>query len=176
MPPDPSAEVMSDSGSSMGGLRNRRIDRLFDIYAESHRNPVNLLIHWLAVPVIYWSVLALLSALPFPAGWCLVPGLDWGLVGALCLVLYLLALSVPLAVGMGGLSLGCLASSAAFARWGEVPLWQLALFVFAFAWILQFVGHKIEGRKPSFLRDVQFLLIGPAWLLAELFRLFGLRY
>ncbi len=154
----------------------RRIDKLFSDYAESHRNPVNLLIHWLCVPVIYWTVLALLVALPFPDALRIVPGLDWGVLGAAVAVLYVLTLSPPLAAGMAVLSVLSLMLAAAYRRWGEVPLWQLALFVFVLAWGVQFVGHKIEGRKPSFFRDIQFLMVGPAWLLAKLYRLVGLRY
>jgi uncharacterized membrane protein YGL010W len=52
----------------------------------------------------------------------------------------------------------------------------LALGVFVIAWILQFIGHAIEGKRPSFFTDVRFLLIGPAWLLAFLYRALGLRY
>jgi len=56
------------------------------------------------------------------------------------------------------------------------PLWQLALGVFVIAWILQFIGHAVEGKRPSFFTDVRFLLIGPAWLLAFLYRALGWRY
>ncbi len=45
-----------------------------------------------------------------------------------------------------------------------------AAVVFVLAWIGQFVGHRIEGRKPSFLEDVKFLLVGPAWLLSFVYR------
>ena len=86
------------------------------------------------------------------------------------------ASAVSLAAGMAALSIACLAVAAAYRRWGEVPLWQLALFVFVFAWVLQLIGHKIEGKRPSFFRDAQFLLVGPAWLLGKVFRLFGLKY
>ena len=181
MPAEPSPDVTSPTGTGpakadLGAGSTRRVGRLFAEYAESHRNPINLLIHWLAVPVIYWTVLALLSALPFPTGWRIIPGLDWGAVTAVVAVLYVLTLSIPLAVAMAAFSVTGLVLAAAYSRWGEVPLWQFALFVFVFAWILQLIGHKIEGRKPSFYRDQQFLLIGPLWLLAKLFRLFGLKY
>lgn len=156
--------------------RQRRVDRLFDEYADSHQNVLNVVIHWVAVPVIYWSVLAFLYALPFPASWRLVPGLSWGLLGGVLASLYAATLSIALAAGMAGFSLLCLLLASAFARWGDVPLWQLALFVFGIAWVFQFIGHKIEGRKPSFFRDLQFLLVGPAWLLAKVYRAFGLRY
>ena len=48
--------------------------------------------------------------------------------------------------------------------------------VFVLAWIGQFVGHMIEGRKPSFFEDVKFLLVGPAWLLGFIYRRAGIRY
>jgi uncharacterized membrane protein YGL010W len=154
----------------------RRVDRLMAAYGVSHRHPLNQLIHWLAVPLIYWCVLALLAALPVPGGWRSVPSLDWGTVAALLVVLYIAALSVPLAVGMAALSAALLAAVAAYVRWGELPIWQPALFLFVLAWLAQLIGHKIEGRKPSFLTDLQFLLIGPAWLLAKIYRLVGMKY
>jgi uncharacterized membrane protein YGL010W len=51
-----------------------------------------------------------------------------------------------------------------------------ALIIFVVAWIGQFIGHKIEGKKPSFLQDVQYLLIGPAWLLHFIFKKVGIGY
>ena len=59
---------------------------------------------------------------------------------------------------------------------GPLPLWQSSLLIFAVAWIGQFIGHHIEGAKPSFLKDLQFLLIGPAWILGFIYRKFGLNY
>ena len=59
---------------------------------------------------------------------------------------------------------------------GTRELLVLAIAVFVLAWIAQFVGHKIEGRKPSFLTDLVYLLIGPAWVLTKLYRRFGWSY
>ena len=59
---------------------------------------------------------------------------------------------------------------------GVQQLLILAIAVFVVAWIAQFVGHKIEGRKPSFLTDLTYLLIGPAWVLAKLYRKMGWGY
>ena len=59
---------------------------------------------------------------------------------------------------------------------GTTSLLYLAIGVFVVAWIGQFVGHKIEGRKPSFLTDLTYLLIGPAWVLAKLYRKLGWAY
>jgi len=58
----------------------------------------------------------------------------------------------------------------------ETPLWLVCLIVFVLAWVGQFYGHKVEGKKPSFLKDLQFLLIGPAWLLGFIYRKLGIPY
>jgi uncharacterized membrane protein YGL010W len=52
----------------------------------------------------------------------------------------------------------------------------ISLGVFVLAWIVQFYGHKIEGKKPSFLKDVQFLMIGPAWLMHFIYKKIGISY
>ena len=51
-----------------------------------------------------------------------------------------------------------------------VELWQVSVVIFVIAWIIQFYGHKIEGKKPSFLDDIKFLMIGPAWILDDIFK------
>jgi len=153
----------------------RPVDRLLVEYGASHRNQTNKLIHWIAVPAIFWCVLALLSELPFPAALRVVPWLDWAVVAAVLATLYYMALSVPLALGMAAFSALCLVLIHIL-RGGPYPVWQAALVIFAVAWICQFIGHAIEGRRPSFFKDVQFLLIGPAWLMSFLFRAAGLRY
>ena len=56
------------------------------------------------------------------------------------------------------------------------PVWKSSLILFCAAWVGQFIGHKIEGKKPSFLHDVVFLLIGPAWLMHFVYRKLGIRY
>ena len=56
------------------------------------------------------------------------------------------------------------------------PLWIFSVIIFVIAWIGQFIGHKIEGKKPSFIEDLQFLLIGPAWLLSFIYKKIGIKY
>ena len=56
------------------------------------------------------------------------------------------------------------------------PLWIFSVIIFVIAWIGQFIGHKIEGKKPSFVEDLQFLLIGPAWLLSFIYKKIGIKY
>jgi uncharacterized membrane protein YGL010W len=63
-----------------------------------------------------------------------------------------------------------------FYNGNEGSLALLSLIIFAVAWVFQFVGHKIEGAKPSFLEDLQFLLIGPAWLLHFIYKKLGIPY
>ena len=58
----------------------------------------------------------------------------------------------------------------------DEKVWRLSLAIFVVAWIGQFIGHKIEGKKPSFFEDIQFLLIGPAWLLSFIYNKFGIKY
>jgi len=57
----------------------------------------------------------------------------------------------------------------------EYAVW-IYVFIFLVAWVGQFYGHRIEGKKPSFLKDLQFLMIGPAWLLHFIYRKAGIRY
>lgn len=149
----------------------RSLDEWLSLYAESHQNPTNKHIHWVCVPAIFFSVLALLWSIPFSAldGW-LNPAT---IVVALGLLFYA-RLSWRMALGVALVCAGCLALSAWLAS--VLVLWQFALGVFVVAWIGQFYGHKIEGAKPSFIEDIQFLLIGPAWTLTFLYKKLGIPY
>jgi uncharacterized membrane protein YGL010W len=155
----------------------RTIDRLLEEYGESHRNPVNKLIHWVAVPVIVWTVVALLWSIPFPFD----PGLqripvNWAILALLLAQIYWFRLSLRLGLGLLVYNLAMILLTVLVGQQSAWPLWVLALAVFVAAWVLQFIGHAIEGKRPSFLRDVQFLLIGPAWLLAFVYRALGIKY
>jgi len=140
----------------------RKIDELFRRYGESHRNPTNKAIHWTCVPLITWSLLAAL--------WAWMPIAAYVLI-ALAVVFYI-SLSLPIAIGMLLVS-GVMVLTLRVI--GE-HLLIVAIVVFIAAWIGQFIGHKIEGKKPSFVEDVKFLLIGPAWLLGFVFRKLGIAY
>ncbi|QDG77960.1 DUF962 domain-containing protein [Labrenzia sp. PHM005] len=153
---------------------SRRIDGLLTEYGESHQNATNKFIHWICVPVIVWTVTALLWSLPVPAIFETVPYLNWATVVIALATVYYLTLSIPLAFGMAFIGIVCSIINAAYDL--PLPLWQTALAVFVVAWIGQFIGHKIEGKKPSFFKDIQFLLIGPAWLLHFLYRKAGIKY
>lgn len=147
-----------------------------DEYGESHRNPVNKTIHWVCVPLIYWTVIALLWAIPTPEFINSLPlPLNWAILAFVLVQAYYFALSLRLGVGLLAANLLLLALTGWLAQIG-VPLWQTAVAVFIVAWIGQFIGHHVEGKKPSFFKDVQFLLIGPAWLMGHTYRRLGISF
>lgn len=154
----------------------RPIDRLLAEYGENHRHPANVAIHFAAVPMIAWSALALVSRLPFPAALEAAPGFDWAWAAAALALAYYFSLSAPLALAMTAFAAVCLALIEAYPEAAPLRLSALAGLVFVAAWALQFAGHRIEGKRPSFFHDARFLLIGPVWLASLVFRKFGLRY
>ena len=140
----------------------RGIDAWFARYGESHRHPVNEAIHRVCVPLISWSALGLLWA--------------WTPVATVAAILLAMAFYAPLS---RPLAAGMLASTALMAATFPLAgpyLTVVAAAAFVAGWVGQFIGHRIEGRRPSFLQDVQFLLVGPAWVLAQLYRKLGLAY
>jgi uncharacterized membrane protein YGL010W len=153
----------------------RSVDQWLEEYGDSHRHPVNKALHWVCVPLIVLTVLGLLSLVPLPLVTARWPWLNAGVVVAVLALLYYLRLSPPLA--LGALPLLWLAfagiDTLASLRW---PLWLSCVAIFVVAWVGQFIGHAIEGRRPSFFKDLQFLLIGPLWLLACVYRAVGIRY
>jgi uncharacterized membrane protein YGL010W len=145
-------------------------------YGSSHQNPANKLLHWLCVPPIVLSVMGLLWSLPVPAAIAaLSPWANWATVAALAALAYSLWLSPSLALGeaLAFFGLLCLTRALSELPW---PLWATSLVIFVVAWIGQFIGHAIEGKRPSFFKDLQFLLIGPLWLLAAAYRRLSLPY
>jgi len=145
-------------------------------YGASHENRSNELLHWICVPLIVLTVFGLLWSLPRPAAFAAVaPWLNWATLGAAAALLYYLSLSPSLAAGVLVTFVVLLFVTEWLAQlpW---PLWLTSATIFAVAWIGQFIGHAIEGKRPSFFKDVQFLLIGPLWLLAAAYRRLGLYY
>lgn len=124
-----------------------------------------------------FSLFGLLYAIPFPVERNLLT--NWGTVVLVLALSYYLRLSTKMFFGfvvIGGLMI-----------WGVHQLYQIAnanagrlatisLIIFVVAWIGQFIGHKIEGKKPSFFEDLQFLLVGPAWLLHFIYNKVGISY
>lgn len=158
----------------------RSIHDLFNEYSLSHAHPINKTLHWIAVPWIFLSLIALLWAIPVPAIVKNLPyanyWVNWGTLTLLCMLLFYLSLSRPLAVGMLLFSVIMVTLIHFYEAMNIAPLWLSALIIFAFMWVLQFIGHYIEGKKPSFFKDLQFLLIGPAWLMGFVYRKLGINY
>jgi uncharacterized membrane protein YGL010W len=150
----------------------KTVEQWFDAYGESHRNPVNKLIHWVCIPLIVMSLLGLLWEVRVPGG----PG--WLNAAVLLMVAamgWYTTLSKRLALGMALVTSALLGGVVGLSML-PIPLWISSLTIFVLAWVGQFIGHKLEGKKPSFFEDLQFLLVGPLWLLGFVYRRLGLRY
>jgi uncharacterized membrane protein YGL010W len=148
------------------------IAQWLDEYSLSHLNPVNKTLHWICIPPIVLSVFGLLRALQLGNG---SVNVNAAAVGMLLMLAYYLALSWRLALG----AVLVLAAIYGLADLSYQQLGRLHLpamgGIFLLAWIGQFIGHQVEGAKPSFFKDLQFLLIGPLWLLAFVYRRLNLR-
>ena len=145
-------------------------------YGSSHQNPTNKLLHWLCVPPIVLSVMGFLWSLPVPAAFAAAsPWLNWATLIAVAALIYYLVLSPALAAGIL-LAFAVLLSITQALSLLPWPLWLTSLVIFVVAWIGQFIGHAIAGKRPSFFKDLQFLLIGPLWLLAAAYRRLGIPY
>ena len=144
-----------------------------DAYGKSHQNPINKKIHWLCVPLIMLSLLGLLWSIKLSFI------IDSEYLNATTLLIslvsiYYFRLSVPMGIGMLFISILML-FLIFYINHSNVSLF-IYLVIFVLAWIGQFIGHKIEGEKPSFFEDLQFLLIGPLWLLAQLYKSLNINY
>ena len=155
--------------------RRRPVDRYLGNYSEDHRNETNQRVHWVCVPLIVWSVIAALWTIPV-APQLGRPGLWAGLAMAAALAWYLrlsrvLGTAILVAFVLYGLITHLL-----YQRFGAQGLLAIAIGVFVVAWIGQFWGHKVEGRRPSFLTDLVYLLVGPMWTMSKLLRKLGIAY
>ena len=153
------------------------VSKWLNEYAESHQNPLNVKIHTICVPLIMLSLVALLSTISIESE--LLQNFynlnHYGMVLIVLALVYYFFLSIPFFAGMIPVSFLLIVGT----QWLDsfsILLWKLSLFIFVGAWIGQFYGHKVEGKKPSFFKDVQFLLIGPLWLLSKLYRRYGITY
>jgi len=153
----------------------RSVNDWFESYRKDHQNPTNQLIHWICVPAILWSAIAALWTVPVPTSLG-QPGLWCALIMVGVLTFYW-RLSRPLGAAMIALFVVlALITHFAYDALGPTRLLELAAGVFVLAWIGQFVGHKIEGARPSFFTDLVYLLIGPAWLVGKVMRRAGIAY
>lgn len=140
----------------------RRVDQLLAHYEESHRNPRNERIHFVAIPLIMLSLLGLLFEIHPWVAYALILGSS--VYYARLSTVFLLTMAVISVIGL-----------ALVHAMGEHRL-TISIAIFVGAWIAQFIGHRIEGKKPSFFEDLQYLLVGPIFVLSKLFLKLGIRW
>lgn len=150
----------------------RTYQQWMDEYGVSHKNPTNQFVHKICVPLIMLSILGVLWKIPTPEAFHISPYLNWASIFCgLCLCFYL-TLNLKMFIAM------LVQTSLMLFICHQIDqagiLLPLSIVVFVLAWIGQFWGHKIEGKKPSFLQDMVFLLIGPLWVTRFLFKKMGI--
>ncbi|WP_372769051.1 DUF962 domain-containing protein [Lutibacter sp.] len=149
----------------------KTLNQWFVAYAESHQNKTNQAIHFICVPAIFFSIVGLLMSIPSKI---ISENLkinnpfleNWAAPVLILLFIFYIRLSFSTFVRMLTFSILCLMGNYFLAR--VSPLFYSSLAIFIIAWIGQFYGHKLEGKKPSFFKDLQFLLIGPAWVFEKI--------
>ena len=154
-------------------LSMKTIQQWLSEYGESHQDHTNKTIHWICVPSIFFSITGLLYSIKLPFT---ISGitLNVAMIVMILAVVYYFSLSRTLWIGMLLFAIFCLWLSHLIERSGIIHLWLFCVIVFVLAWIGQFYGHKVEGKKPSFLKDIQFLMIGPAWLMSFIYKKIGI--
>ncbi|WKK67312.1 DUF962 domain-containing protein [Lutimonas zeaxanthinifaciens] len=151
----------------------KTMQQWYDDYAVSHQNETNQKIHYFCVPAIFFSIVGMLMSIP-TTFLNRITGLEdplwinWASLIMLLLLIFYLRLSFAVFLRMLGFCVLCLYGN--FYLGQIAPLFATSLIIFVVAWIGQFYGHKVEGKKPSFFKDLQFLLIGPAWVFEKLSR------
>ena len=127
----------------------KSLDEWMDAYAVSHQNPLNKIIHNVCVPAIFFTVVALIWKLSF---FLFVPI-------ALAAVAFYFTMGKKVAI-LGAIMIGVSLLLQFIFGFGYIAL----IIIFAAAWAGQYYGHKVEGKKPSFLEDLLFLFVGPLWV------------
>ncbi len=150
----------------------RTLQQWFDEYAVSHQNETNISIHYICVPAIFFSLVGVIMSIPSAPlqqvfGFESPMLLNWATLMLVLYLLFYLRLSFSMFLKMFVFSALCVVGNYFLGQY--LPLLYTSIAIFVLAWIGQFYGHKIEGAKPSFLKDVQFLLIGPAWVVKKMF-------
>ena len=154
------------------------IQNWLDEYGESHQNKINKKIHWICVPAIMFSLIGLLWSIPHHYMPIIYNDfkLNWAIIIMILVLIYYFKLSNLMGIGMLFIGFFILIGNFFINKIFYTPLWMISVLIFIVAWIGQFIGHEIEGKKPSFFKDLQFLLIGPAWLLSFIYNKIGIKY
>ena len=152
----------------------KTIEQWLREYGESHQDHTNKTIHWICVPLIFFSIVGLLYSIKLPIA---IAGMQLNVAMILLalVTIYYITLSKTLWIGLSLFAIVCLWLCNLIEQANFMQLWLFCIIVFVLAWIGQFYGHKVEGKKPSFLKDIQFLMIGPAWLMSFIYKKLGIR-
>src|SRR5688572_622297 len=113
----------------------RKIDQLLSEYGESHRNETNKTIHWVCVPLIFFSIVGLIASMPSTAVENFVGGegnpyANWALVALVLVLIYYVSLSIPLSIGMAVFGLLCLVGVRFISQSDVAPLWLVSVIIF----------------------------------------------
>ncbi|MEZ7497384.1 DUF962 domain-containing protein [Flavobacterium sp. Arc3] len=151
----------------------KTLNEWFEEYSVSHKNLTNKKIHYICVPLIFFSVVGLFMTIPSqilnPLASIHPVLANWAFVVLLFVLFFYFRLSIAMGLKMLVFTTICLIGNYIIAQ--SLPLFWFSIAVFTVGWIGQFYGHKIEGKKPSFIKDLQFLLIGPAWVIHSVFKM-----
>ena len=153
----------------------KSIQQWLDEYGVSHQNGTNKLIHWICVPLIFFSVTGFFYSIRLPFNISPDMNFNMAMIMVVAVVIYYFILSKTLWIGMLLFSSVCLIGCYLVSLTGA-PLWLVSIGIFVLAWMGQFYGHHLEGKKPSFIKDLQFLMIGPAWLMSFIYKRLGISY
>jgi len=158
----------------------KSVHQWFDEYGDSHQNMVNEVIHWICIPLIMFSTIGLFWAasdvIRSVLGLTLPEYLNLGTGLVAIAMVWYTTMSIRLTLAMIPVSAVMLFGLWLIRATHFAPLWAVCAGIWIAAWIGQFIGHKIEGKKPSFFKDIQFLLVGPFWLMGNVFKKIGLSY
>ena len=153
-----------------------KIDRLLGEYKQSHQNPTNQVIHNIFVPLIFLSVIGLLWDVKLPVALDFLGGEPLNVAMVVSVLVFAYYLSISFSVSIGMLTITALGLLGCYLYQGAISIWIISLMVFVVSWAFQFYGHKIEGKKPSFFKDLEFFLVGPMWVLTKLYNKLGIKY
>lgn len=151
----------------------KTLQQWFDEYAVSHQNETNISIHFICVPAIFFSIIGIFMSIPSQFLNSLIKidnplVINWATIALVFFLLFYLRLSFSMFIKMLIFSILCIIGNYFLGK--HLPLLYTSIAIFIIAWIGQFYGHKVEGAKPSFIKDLQFLLIGPAWVIKKIFK------
>ena len=141
-------------------------------YKSVHLNPKNIKTHFVGVPAIIWALMVWLNLIELPYSFG-QSGINLTIAMPIFfgILIYYFILHTKLAIGQVIFFIPTFYFAYYVSQMDNAGL--IALVVFVVAWIFQFVGHHFEKAKPAFVDDLNQLLIGPLFMMAEVFFMLG---